>query len=355
MRKQGCCYKKTSANHWDGSPGRMRAGSVLVLTVWTLLFLSSLAVATRSCVVGHLRLAANLRDRQESYFLAKAGVETALILAAQDTNRWDALTEPWATAESAFRDVRVGTGRFDVLCHPADEAPGARYGLLDEESKINLNKPANMKVITLLLQQTTGRDSLTATRIAASITDWRDDDSDAQENGAESDYYQSLPVPYAPHNELFDDVSELRLVRGMTDEVYKKICPHLTVYGSGRVNMNTAGATVLAAMLESVCPDDLGLVENLGDKILAFRRDKGVFKSSRRKADLVAALSRHSGLSQDEENALNRLANSGLIDVYSTHLRGETVGRTKRDAARQSRIEFVFNRRNGKIRYWHEE
>jgi hypothetical protein len=51
--------------------------------------------------------------------------------------------------------------------------------------------------------------------VAAAIVDWRDEDSDAMTNGAESDYYLSLPEPYYAKNAPFETVDELLWVRGI--------------------------------------------------------------------------------------------------------------------------------------------
>ena len=328
-------------------------GSVLILAIWTLLFLSSLAVATRSYVLGHLQLVEHLRDREQRYYLAKAGVETAMAVAGQDTNAWDALTEPWSSEEALFKDVCLGIGRFEVVCRPAGEDRGTRPGLLDEESKININK-AHVTTLKAFLVRVAGMDSLTANRIAASISDWRDEDSQARTEGAEDDYYHRLPVPYECHDGVFDSLDELALVRGVAGEVFERIIPYLTVYGSGRVNINTAAEVVLAGLLDTVLPGDPTVVDGLVGKVAEFRAEGGVFHSSAR-ARLVADLARYRRLARQEENALSRLANSGLIDVRSTHMRGEAVGWTDSRDAGASRIEFIFDRRTGTVRYWHED
>ena len=55
--------------------------------------------------------------------------------------------------------------------------------------------------------------------------------------------------------ESYSLVSELRLARGMTDEVYDKIKDYLTVYSDGRININTAGNIVLRVMSSDITED----------------------------------------------------------------------------------------------------
>src|SRR5262249_55773334 len=53
-------------------------------------------------------------------------------------------------------------------------------------------------------------------QIADAILDWIDPDDDPREQGAERDYYASLPHPYAPRNGPLASIDELLLVRGVT-------------------------------------------------------------------------------------------------------------------------------------------
>jgi general secretion pathway protein K len=62
------------------------------------------------------------------------------------------------------------------------------------------------------------------TILVDSIMDWRDPDDLHRINGAESDYYQSLPTSYSAKNGPFDTVEDLLWVRGVTTALF---------YGSG--------------------------------------------------------------------------------------------------------------------------
>jgi len=81
--------------------------------------------------------------------------------------------------------------------------------------------------------------------IAASTRDWitpaTSDEFDA--------YYAKQTPPYrAPHRPMVS-VSELRLVKGMTSELYKKLLPYVTALpGTTAININTAGYPVLMSL-----------------------------------------------------------------------------------------------------------
>ncbi|HMM75838.1 MAG TPA: type II secretion system minor pseudopilin GspK [Gammaproteobacteria bacterium] len=82
------------------------------------------------------------------------------------------------------------------------------------------------------------------------LLDWLDADGDTRfPNGAEDEYYTRLEEPYRAANGPFADVSELRLVRGITPEIYAKLAPHVCVLGSSvPLNINTAPAEVLMSL-----------------------------------------------------------------------------------------------------------
>ena len=114
------------------------------------------------------------------------------------------------------------------------------------------------------------------------ILDWMDSDNQPRPNGAESDYYGSLEVPYGCKNGPFDSVEELLLVRGITPELYfgdpnlgqLPLTELLTVHGhrTGRVNLNTAPIEVLTAIGEMMGQSALG-------EIIAQERETAPFRS----------------------------------------------------------------------------
>jgi len=65
-----------------------------------------------------------------------------------------------------------------------------------------------------------GTDASEIPTIIGSIHDWIDRDDETSVNGAESEYYGALTVPYAPKNGPIDDLSELLLVKGVTPDIY---------------------------------------------------------------------------------------------------------------------------------------
>jgi len=66
----------------------------------------------------------------------------------------------------------------------------------------------------------------------------------------EENFYLAQAVPYRARGGLFAHVSELRLVRGVTSEVYARLAPHVCALPPGtKININTATVPVLMAVL----------------------------------------------------------------------------------------------------------
>jgi general secretion pathway protein K len=89
--------------------------------------------------------------------------------------------------------------------------------------------------------------------LIANLADWSDpDDMRIYLGGRESALYENLPSPYKAKNAAFDSSQEIRLVDGwQSDEVWERFGKHLTIYGDGKVNVNTAERRVLEALLYS--------------------------------------------------------------------------------------------------------
>jgi general secretion pathway protein K len=82
------------------------------------------------------------------------------------------------------------------------------------------------------------------------VLDWLDADSEPRfPNGAEDDYYTRLEPAYRAANGRFADVSELRLVRGVSEEIYGRLAPYVTVLDSPTpINVNTAPPEILMSL-----------------------------------------------------------------------------------------------------------
>lgn len=333
---------------------RAKRGSVLIAVLWSLFFLAALALVINISVTPQLGLAARLRDRAIVRYLAKAGVQRAIIeVRADETEEYDALNEPWNGHEEAFKEIVLADDGYFTLEYslPADESgiSEKRYGLIDEERKINVNRVSG-DVLKRFFEIAADMSSREAAGIADAIVDWRDEDDEPSENGVENSYYESLENGYPCKNAPFEVLEELRLVKGVTQEVFDAVKDKVTVYGSGAVNINTTDALVL---------ESLGLSRALAQEIIVFRNgsdgragteDDNVFEDGE---SIIAALSSAGMLSAEGSKEIETVIGDGFIGVRSDNFRGYSFGRMQGEGM-SMKIEFVVNR-DEQIRYWREE
>lgn len=346
-------FEKSSSSGW-----RAERGSILVVVLWALFSLGALAVSIYTLIAPQIGLAGRLKDRTRLHYLAQAGAQKAMaVLAADETRDFDGFKDGWANNEKAFQDMRLGEEGYVRVSYGLvndDGTKETRYGLEDEERKININK-ATAAVLKQLVELTAQTTSQTAGDIADSILDWVDKDNDPRENGAEDGYYEGLAQGYPCKNAKFQILEELLLVKGMTQDIFDKVSAYLTVYGNGKVNLDTAGKYVLQA---------LGMNDTLADKVIRFRRgndsleataDDNVFESTE---SVVAALSNGIGLSAEETGQMNSVIASGLAGVHSDYFRGESHGTRKygddEAASAATKTVFVIDRKKN-IHYWREQ
>jgi general secretion pathway protein K len=100
-----------------------------------------------------------------------------------------------------------------------------------------------------------------AADIAESVADWIDSDTVAAPRGAEDQYYLQQENPYRTANALIVDVSELRTIKGVTDDVFVRLVPWtcaLPTTDLSPININTLRPeqAILLAMLGPF-PSDL--------------------------------------------------------------------------------------------------
>jgi type II secretory pathway component PulK len=121
--------------------------------------------------------------------------------------------------ESYFNAIPVGSDAVFWIVRPDyNDSNMPRYGLVDEASKLNFGQATR----DMLRQIPTMPDAL-----PDSIFDWKDGDSNVEDDGAEDEYYLAQPTPYRAKNDGFESVEELLLVRSAYPEL---------LYGDGTRN-----------------------------------------------------------------------------------------------------------------------
>jgi general secretion pathway protein K len=200
-----------------------------VVVIWLMAALMTLASGFSTESGTAVRLARNTLESAEARALADGGVYLALRGLLEDSDP----SEHWA-ADGRPRQVTVGDATVSVA-------------VLDEAGKVDLNAAPDELLLNLLAQVEVTDEA--AASLADAIADWRDPDDLARLRGAEAAEYRRQGLPYEPSNAPFATVSELRLVLGMTPEIYKRLAPLVTVHSrNARINPISAPAEVVRAL-----------------------------------------------------------------------------------------------------------
>ncbi len=349
-----CCPNRKSAFLLQKSRS---GGSVLILVLWVLFFLVALTVAVGTHVSAAITAAERLWSRMEGRSLAEAGVQQAFAIAMQQTNEWDGIArDAWNRDLSAFTDISIGDGLCSIhYCTVgADGSVVTNAGIVGEDGKLNLNtivKSDESKLAFGVLMTTVGElDAERADKVVAAVSDWIDEDDEILTGGAESGYYASLSPSYKCANAPMRCMSEFRLVKGVSRELYTRLVSCLTVYGSELVNVNCAPEPVIAALAQAHAEGttDLDACASLAEKIGNFRKAGGAFRES----DDIGSPPEDIGLTGDER-ALFRGMQSGLY-WSSTAFRGVSAGVFEGEGHSGMSIEFVLDTVSGSFVYWQE-
>ncbi len=256
---------------------RRRRGAILIITLWVLAILTVFAIALSRRASLEIQLAEYQRDKLKAVELAKAAIRRAIWEKQNESvAEVDALNQNWANNETAFKAYTLGEGSFTVnyFFDRAEEEENVPilYGMEDEGGKININNVEEQVLVNLL----EGCGVENAESLASSILIWSGRKIDKGDE--EEDYYQALDLPYHCKKEEFKSIPELLLVRGITigvlygedkdgdgriSEKERGIARYLTIFGSAKININTAAKNVLSALI-----DDADLV----DKIVLYRK-----------------------------------------------------------------------------------
>lgn len=253
-----------------------RDGIALIMAMIAIFVLSALAAGFALSMKVETRLAQNADSEQQLLWLGRSGVELARYVLSQQltipNEPYDALNQVWAGGPGGADSTNNALSGLSLDHYPVGEGT-VSIKIVDLERKVNINTAnaaAIQQALTLM-----GVDASELSVVSDSILDWVGPAGPPRTAGAESDYYQGLAVPYYAKNAPIDDLSELLLVKGVTQEMYwgsnstnhiPSVFQHKLGFGtspgqspdypfglvdiftpisSGRININTAGVNVL--------------------------------------------------------------------------------------------------------------
>ncbi len=197
----------TSDSHIKPMPvsvGEGQSGSILMVTMWVVLVLAGLVlVFTRTMRVEAIA-SVNYLSALKTEALTRGAV--AFVQARLQEEDEILMLE----GEEPYEVIPLGDGYFWLLRPNLDDDDTYYFGIRDEASKLNLNT-ASEEMLLKLPEMTS--------ELANAIIDWRDEDDEVSESGAEKEYYLLLDEPYYAKNDYFETVEEVLLVKGADLEI----------------------------------------------------------------------------------------------------------------------------------------
>ena len=288
---------------------------VLVIVVLLVTMIVEFDFGTRIS----LTIAGTYRDGIQANYLAKSGVRAAQAVLkkdAEESPKYDGYDELWGTPIPPYP---VGNGMVTVE-------------ITDESSKLNINILGDInsqyqaqwvevwKRLFLILEIDPD--------VVHAIIDWVDANDSFYDfsGGAESSYYESLEVAYLAKNGPMDSIGELRLIKGVTDEVYQKLTtgcegkPCFTIADTKRININTVSMPVCQALDADINENDCDLLEvgrsfeNTGGELTAVAGQWGSQVVRSRLLPLIGVKSTHFSVkSKGEVNETIRVVDALLV------------------------------------------
>lgn len=252
-------------------------GFALLIVIWVLMVLMVMVISFSTLTRVHTYDLMNFKEGMTNKYLAEAGVSRGVMeIIYRMVNHNQSITlvgkEVWKPDGTPYTS-ELGDGSYAVR-------------IIDESGKISLNGMTDSSGIVLKnLLMNQGVTPENADIIIDSILDWKDGDDLHRLNGAENEYYLSLPNPYQARNSNFETLDELILVRGVTPQILygdgkmKGIIHFLSLQNnSQQININAAQPEVLAALpgmnaeivkrlMEFRTQTEIRSVEDIGDII----------------------------------------------------------------------------------------
>ena len=184
------------------------SGIALIAVLWVLVLLTVVASSLTFTQRAEIDLSRGLLQTAQARQLARGALHFALyMLQLCDADQsWRSDGEP--------HSLRFGDRDLQVVVY-------------EEQGLIDLNR-ANPRLLGSALAAT-GADPEVLDALADAIADWVDADDVRHLHGAEREEYLDAGYSYGPLNVPFRDLSELRLVYGMSSDLYNALRSVLTV------------------------------------------------------------------------------------------------------------------------------
>jgi general secretion pathway protein K len=245
-------------------------GAILIIVLWFI----AIIIVMVAALAAEIRLSAKVVLHNKMTLDSQGDILYALH-AAQMELLINRMPDPPGEEDIPLEERRIKKYRFNgqklelaYLEEFPEISKKVTVRIYDHAGKINIGRLSKQRMRQILEKRVGKEDLERLDALEDAWEDWIDRDELKRANGAEKDYYETLPIPYEPRNSRLETVEELLLIKGF-DEVFKgvEIDTVFTVYSNG-ININPNLATREALMMIP------GMNEGIVTKILMERRKK---------------------------------------------------------------------------------
>lgn len=290
-------------------------GAALLMALFSVVLITFLAVEISYETAVEYRVASADYHRLKAYYAAKSGVELSLLRIQlyqqvlgqygdqiKNSGASQLLDMIWqfpfawpptgganigAASKSEIEDT-VNESLMDAQYMTQISSEGGKIDINDLGSPSKALRESTRERIMQLIQNRIDSDeefqesnrNLTVEELVNDMQDWVDNDRESLNGGSEEGRYPDANSEFIPPSRPFKTLEELKMVRGITDEIYSIIAPNVTVYGLKGVNVNYADKAVLKSIDKQI---DDRIVEEImkrrGDPTLGSFPDQAAFES----------------------------------------------------------------------------
>jgi type II secretory pathway component PulK len=337
---------------------RRNRGSILMFSLWVLIILVVFAVSLGRQAFLDLKLAEYQRDKLKASVWASCGVTKAIAMLKKDgvdakTKDYDIIQEcgvdlSGRRPEEAFSYNAIdASGGFTIGREDADGE--FRYGLRDEESKININGTSDFdkKKVAVLLRESRVAD---AEGLAEAVIRWI---TPGNENEAAKKERYRAPEELQEALEYFyrSQGYPEALSRSRMREAYGRMNGSFTMYGDARININTVPDALLRIFI-------LAIAENAGQSFGDVEKYGRAGESVCRK---LLSLRQSSPLKNEAEIFLDNLTGEEETNIFTAlkpylKVRSDVflIPAAGKARSMQQYISAVYDRKGEQIVYWNE-
>ncbi len=278
----------------DSNPKKDKEGAALLVAMWVLIILSLIVSSFAFEVNLEGMLVSYKRKKFRAEMMARSGIEYAHAILDQQQQAKELEIEGMEEDTDGFMQAALYTKRGLSTTSTIDMGNGAQFSTTIESAEAGRNINLLTRDQWLDIFEMANIPSTDWDSMIDCLRDWIDEGDLHTLNGAESDdpFYQEAGYPVK--NGPLDSVEELLLIKDWgpdvlygkpadeeSDEIFG-IADLLTVWGDGKVNLNTASEDLLLSFseyedweLESVMESRAGLdgeegtlddgIKNLGE------------------------------------------------------------------------------------------